>query len=187
MRLGLGSKQGIIDRAGFPQVMKQDDKLTGDGHDRPLLGILAPAVGELQAPAAQVTIGAGATQDVLRGADEQASQERVAGLGDTELWVAIAGLVPPGNEPASGPSVSALGEAAGVFEREHNGHGGEGPHATDLPECASLRVVLLAEGLDLAVIGPDLRGELGDGFAERKQHGAQRLRGGGHLLGGAVR
>ena len=48
--------------------------------------------------------------------------------------------------------------------------------------------MLLAQGLELSVIGPGLLGELGDGFEERKLRGAQRPRdGAGHLLGEAVR
>ena len=112
----------------------------------------------------------------MGGADQQTPQEGVARFGDAELGVAVAGLVPPGNEPEGRPKVTALGEAAGIFEGEHKGQGGEGPHAADLLERAGLGVLGLAEGFDLAIVGPDLLSDGGDRIEEGKERGAQRLR-----------
>jgi len=98
------------------------------------------------------------------GGADQPPQEHVARFGDAELGVALAGLFPAGNEPEGRPQVTALGEAAGIFEGEHKGQGGEGRHAADLLERAGLWVLGLAEGFDLAIVGPDLLSEGGDGF-----------------------
>ena len=75
--------EGVVDFPSDPQVMKEDGQLAGHRHQRSFLGVLASALGELETPAAQVTIGSEGPENVLGAADEQATQVAVAGLSDT--------------------------------------------------------------------------------------------------------
>jgi len=182
-----GKIKGIIDFSGLPKAVEQNSKLSGNGNDGSIFGVLASTFCELQAPAAKIAVGTEGTQDVVRRANQQSAQEGVAGLGDRELRVAVAGLVASRDEPEGGSDLPALSEAAGVLESQHKGQGGERSHAADLLQRAGLGVLRLAEGFDLAVVGSDLLGESGDHFKEREQRGAQGVWDRGlHLLGEAM-
>ena len=61
--------EGVIDFAGDPQVMEEDGQLAGHRHHRSLLGVLASAFGELETPAAEITVRTEGPEDVLGAAD----------------------------------------------------------------------------------------------------------------------
>jgi len=121
--------EGVVDIARDPQAVEEDGQLAGHRHHRSLLGVLASAFGELETPAAQVTIGSEGSEDVLGAADEQATQVAVAGLGDAELGIARSGLVPLGDKTQSGRHLTRLAEAVRVIEGEDIGQGDNGSHA----------------------------------------------------------
>ena len=150
--------EGVVDFASDPQAMKEDGQLAGHRHHRSLLGVLASAFGELETPAAQVTIGSEGSEDVLGAADEQATQVAVAGLpartpgrcSDAELGMARSGLVPLGDETQSGRHLTRLAEAVRVIEGEDICQGGDRANASDLAQVVCFRVMLLAELFDAA-------------------------------------
>ncbi|HLC03254.1 MAG TPA: hypothetical protein VJK02_09475 [Anaerolineales bacterium] len=72
--------EGVVAIAVHPQVMEQDGQLAGHRHQRSFLGVLASALGELETPAAKITVRAEGPEDVLGAADEQATQVTVTGL-----------------------------------------------------------------------------------------------------------
>jgi hypothetical protein len=125
--------QGIIDLTGFPQMVKQD--------------------GELQAPAAQVTIGSDWTQDVLGGTDKQAAQVGISEFCDAELGVLVTRLVTIGNEAQGGADIPALVEAIGVLKGEDISESGDWTHTADPSQQLSLWVVFATEFFGLLVIG----------------------------------
>jgi len=98
--------EGVVDIARDPQAVEEDGQLAGHRHHRSLLGVLSPAFGELETPAAKITIGSEGSEYVLGAADEQATQVAVAGLpartpgrcSDAELGIARSGLVPLGDK-----------------------------------------------------------------------------------------
>jgi hypothetical protein len=196
MRMGM--VEGFVDLPSDPQAMKEDSQLAGHRHHRSLLGVLASAFGELETPAAQVTIGSEGPENVLGAADEQATQVTVTGLpgrtpgrcSDPQLGLAVPGLVPLGDETQSGRHLTRLAEAVRVIEGEDICQGGDWTNPRDLAQGVCFRVMLLAELFDLAVVGVDLGGKGGDGLNDGEERGLELWGDGGldpvlEAIGGA--
>lgn len=114
----LGKIKGIIDFSSLPKAVEQNCKLSGNGNDGSLFGILATPFGELEPPATKVTIRSEGTQDVLSGTDEQLAEERVTGFSDAELRVVVARLISTWDEAQGGTDLTAFWETTGVFDGE---------------------------------------------------------------------
>ena len=127
-----GKIEGIIDFSGLPKTVEQNSKLSGNGNDSSLFSVLASPFGQLQAPTSQVTVRSEGTEDVLGGGDEQATQEFIASLGDSQLRVMVAGLIPSGDQTDCGSDIAALEEAFWILKREEISQSGDGSNATDI-------------------------------------------------------
>ncbi len=116
-----GKIKGIIDFSGLPKTVEQNSKLSGNGNDRSLFSVLASPFGQLQSPTSQVTVRSEGTEDVLGEGDEQATQEGIASLGDSQLRVMVAGLIPSGDQTDCGSDLPALPEGHRDDVRKRSG------------------------------------------------------------------
>jgi hypothetical protein len=69
--------------------MQQQRELSRRGNDGPLLPVFPTALGQLQAPAPQVTVDTEGSQNVLRSLYQQRPQVRIAFLADVHLRFAL--------------------------------------------------------------------------------------------------
>ena len=67
-------------------------RLTCYGNYGVALGLLPTSGGQMQAPLSKCGVSSVRSKDVVGALDQQASEVRVAGLGDPELRIAFAGL-----------------------------------------------------------------------------------------------
>ena len=79
--------------------------------------------------------------DVVGTLDQQLSQVSVAGLRDSKLRVAIAGLAASGAQPEITAHIATSLEALLVAQSQHVGQRGEVPYPIDLDERLGLRIV----------------------------------------------
>ena len=104
-----GKIEGIIDFSGLPKAVEQNSKLSGNGNDGSLFSVLASPFGQLQAPTSQIAIGSKRPENVLCGGHQQAAQVGVSGLGDSQLRVMVAGLIPSGDQTDCGSDLPCSG------------------------------------------------------------------------------
>jgi hypothetical protein len=112
--LAVAGRERLKIFAADPQVVEDDGEFTGDGDDGAFAGAGSAAVGHFQAPLAQGRIGSEAAEDIVGALHEQAPHERIAGFGDAELGVFLAGLAAFGIESEEGADVTAFGETVGT-------------------------------------------------------------------------
>lgn len=144
----------------FPEREQQDGELAGDGDDGAFLGGFSSASGEAQSGFAECGGRAEWAEDVVGAVDEETAQLGVAGFGDGELLVGLAGLVASGDESEVGADVAGAGESLGVFEGEDEAEGGDGADTGDLLEALGDGVLGLGEGFELLFKGFDLAVEM---------------------------
>ena len=88
--------QRVIGFPAHPQLVQQHRQLTGHRRNRSLLGVLASSFGQLQTPAAQITVAPERTENVVGSLDQQGSQAAVAFFADVQLRLTLAGVAASG-------------------------------------------------------------------------------------------
>ena len=71
---------GDVGLASLPEPAKHDGELSCHRHHRSLLRILPSTVGQLQAPAAEIAVGAKGAKDVLGAANKETTEKDISGL-----------------------------------------------------------------------------------------------------------
>jgi len=151
--------------------MQERGELARHGHHRPFFRVHSPAVGQYQAPAAQITVGTEGTQDVLGTAHQEPAEHRIPPFGDPELGLPRAGLVLAGAQAKVGAHRAAPPKPSGILNGEHVAERGEETHPPDLSELPGLGILRRGHRLESLLDGANLLGEAG----EQAQQGAQGL------------
>ena len=79
-RVLLAVVQRFVDFSAYPQVMQQNCEFARGRNDGSLLSVLSTALGQLQAPAPQITVHTERAQNMLCPLHQQGSQIRIAFL-----------------------------------------------------------------------------------------------------------
>ena len=174
----------VVVLAGLPQAVHHNSELPGHSHDGSLLGILPSLASELQTPAPQVAVWAKGSKDVLGAANEETTEKDIPGLGDVELGILSARLVPPRHQTEGRPNFPAFREPPWVLKRQHESEGSARPNTLDTPQPLALRVLAGAKVLDLAIVAANLEVQRPDRVEDRGQCGSECLRKGTGCLGG---
>lgn len=103
------------DYSGDPEAVQQYGELSCHRHRRAFLGVLAAALGNLQAVTPEVRIFTERPQHVVGATDQEPPQRFVSSLGDPLLWVLLAGLVGARSEPDVSSHRAAGLEPGGVL------------------------------------------------------------------------
>lgn len=148
----------LVDLTGFPEAVPEHGQLPGDGDRRLLLRPLAvsASLDVLQPPAAEVGVGSERSQDVVSALDQEAPQQLVAGLGDVELRLGLAGVVVSARESEVGSHIPAAAEATRILHDEPVGEGRDRSDPLDLLEQSRLGIAVVAKLFDLLVEEADL-------------------------------
>src|SRR5918996_4961955 len=96
--------------------MHQDDEFSRDGDRCSAFGVLPTPLREVESPPAEIAVLPEWAENVVGAPHGQFSKEGVAGLGDPQLLVAIARLIPSRIEPDECPHHSALLESVFVLQ-----------------------------------------------------------------------
>src|SRR5512141_1428450 len=81
--------QWLVHLSAHPQVMQQHRQLSCRGYDGSLLAVPSTTLGQLQAPAPEITVDAKWSQDVLCSLHQQRSQIRITLFADVHLRLAL--------------------------------------------------------------------------------------------------
>lgn len=98
------------------------------------------------------------SEDVVRALNQQTSEVRVAGVGDAELRFVISRLTSTWTQAQIAPHIATSSEPFLAAEGQHEGQGGEVADAMNFQQRLRLRILELAELLDLLVVLLDLVG-----------------------------
>lgn len=112
--------------------MEQDGQLAGHRDTGAAMGSRAPSRLEALAEAAQVTVLAKGSHQVVSTLHQMGSEQGVALFADPQLRTTLTRLPPGGHETEIGPDISATTEAAGILQDEDEGQGGNRSHTPDL-------------------------------------------------------
>ena len=164
-----GGHAGFVIRAVFPEAQQQHRQLAGHGHDGAFLFADAGA-GEVLAVGAQGTGRTERAEDVMRGADQQFSQQAVAAFADAQLFVRAPALVAARTKTEIRPDVAAAAKARRLADLQHEAHGRERPHAGDLLEALGDGIIHFATRDQAAFQGFDLFGDQGQHRQHRLDH-----------------
>ena len=102
-----GSPRGdvrFISRAVFPKGQQEHGEFAGDGDDGAFLFPRAADAGQALAVFAQGARRAEGAEDIMRGADEQSSEQTIAAFADAQLFVRAAALIAPRAQPQISPN-----------------------------------------------------------------------------------
>jgi hypothetical protein len=95
---------------------------------------------------------------MVRTLDQQTSKVRVPGVGDAELRIVISGLTSTRTQAKIATNIATSPEPLLAAQRQHEGQGREVADAMNLQQRLRLRILGLAELLDLPVVLLDLDG-----------------------------
>lgn len=109
----------------------------------------------------------------MRGRDQEATQDRIATLGDPELGISAARLRASGHEPEVGADAPTRAEPPRILEGEHVAEGRQRTHAGDLTQRSSFGMRGSGEDSEAPVGGGHRRGQRGDGIERRLQRCAE--------------
>jgi hypothetical protein len=112
------------------------------------------------------------SEDVVRALDEQTSEIYVACLRDAELRITVPGLAASRSQTEIAAYIAALLKAFFTAQGQHIGQRRDVANTVNLQECLCLRILCLADLLDLSIVLLDLGGYLRD----LQQHRTERLR-----------
>ncbi|HEY6845461.1 MAG TPA: hypothetical protein VI320_04525, partial [Terracidiphilus sp.] len=140
------------------------------------------------------------SKDVIGALDQQTSKIGVAGMGDAKLRIVVSGLTSPRSQAQVATHIATSSEPFLAAEGQHEGQGGEVADAVNLQQSLCLRILGLAELLDLRVLLLDLHCHLRDLLEHRTErlcqsrwHNGQaalseaRCGGGGHTVTAGLR
>jgi hypothetical protein len=146
----------MIDLPGSPEVVEKHGQFSGHPDDGFLPGGFPSALCPRQSPTPQIGIRAKGSHLIVSRLDQETSQHFVAGFGDPALWVSVSGLILSGTESEVGANRPAVLELVGVFQGQDERQGGDGSNALNLLQHRSLGITLVGEGLNSAIVLPDL-------------------------------
>ena len=152
--------QRFVHFSAHPQVMQQHRQLSRGRHDGSLLSVSPATLGQLQAPAPEITVHTERSQNVLRSLHQQRPQIRIAFLADVHLRLALTGVSSSRLQSQIAAHVAALAETMRIFQRQQERQRDQRAHALDLLQQRHLRIALLRQFLDPLVV-------LGDALAQR--------------------
>src|SRR6476646_997051 len=98
----------IVHGLADPQPMEHDGELPGDGDHGALLRILPPALRDRLSVPSQIALWPERSEDILRGTDQEATAEFVAGLRDAKLWCRHATFIETRHQPEVRAHVATL-------------------------------------------------------------------------------
>ena len=110
---------GIERHVGFlggPDSMEQHCKLASNGNNSLTPGLLAASGCEVKSPLSQRRVLAVRSEDMVRTLDQQTSEISVAGVGDAELRIMLAGLTAHRSKPKIAAHISTALEPFLVAE-----------------------------------------------------------------------
>src|SRR5271170_6578387 len=116
------------------------------------------------------------SKDVIGALDQQTSKVCVAGMGDAELRIVISGLTSPRPQVQVATDIATSSEPFLAAEGQHEGQGSEVADAVNLQQRLRLRILGLAELLDLPVVLLDLHCHLRDLLEHRTERLCQPKR-----------
>jgi hypothetical protein len=102
------------------------------------------------------------SEDVVRALDEQTSEVYVACLRDAKLRIAITGLAASRSQAEIAAHVAALPKTLFTPQGQYISQRRDVANTVDLQECLCLRILCLADLLDLSIVLLDLGGHLRD-------------------------
>jgi hypothetical protein len=175
---GAGGDTGFVIRAVFPQRQQQHGEFAGDGDNGALFLPGAARTGQTLAMLAQGAGWAEGTEDIVRGADEQAAQQAVAAFADAQLLVRAAALVAARTQTQIRPHIAAAAKPVRVADLQDEAQRGERADAGDLLETLGDGISFAAALHQFAFHPFDLFGYLGQHDEQRLDHG-QTI--GGHV------
>src|SRR5271170_155336 len=111
------------------------------------------------------------SKDVIGALDQQTSKIGVTGMGDAKLRIVISGLTSPRSQAQVAAHIATSSEPFLAAESQYEGQGGEMADTVNLQQGLRLRILGLAELLDLPVVLLDLQRHLRDLL----EHRAERL------------
>ena len=152
-------------------MVQQDGELTSHGHHGSLLRAFSFTKSDPLPIASQVTIRAKRSQDVLGTTDQQFANKSIAGFGNPQLGIPIPGLVLSGSEPQIRSYLATSSKPMGILEGQNKGQSCDRSYSSNLLKVLGVRILLLAQVLNLSIGLVDLCGELLDDL----QQGLQNL------------
>ena len=155
-----------------PEMIKQNGQLTSYCNDGLVSGLLAASGGQMQAPLSKRRVPPVRSKDVVGTLDQQTSEVSVSSLRDAKLGIVVSGLAALRLEAEITTDISALLEPLLTSQGKDEGESSDGTNAVNLLQGLCLRIVRLADLLDLAIVLLDPEGHLGDLI----EHRVQRLR-----------
>ena len=132
--------------------MKQYCQLASHGNDGPISGLLASARRQMQSPLSQGRVFSVRPKHMVGALDQQRAQIDVAGLGDAELRIALAGLAATRSQAEITANIATSLEPFLAAQRQHVSQGRELTDAVDLDQRLRLWILGLRQPLDQPVI-----------------------------------
>src|SRR5271163_1042305 len=151
--------------------MEQHGQFACYCNDGLTLGLLTTSGGQVPTPLSQRRVSSMRSQDVVGALDQQTSEIGVAGMGDAKLRIVVSGLTSTRSQTQVATHIATSSEPFLAAERQHEGQGGEVADAVNLQQRLRLRILGLAELLDLPVVLLDLDCHLCDLL----EYGTERL------------
>ena len=109
------------------------------------------------------------SEDMVGTLDQQTSEIGVAGMGDAKLRIMVSGLTSTRSQTQIATDIATSSEPFLAAEGQHEGQGGEMADAVNLQQRLRLRILGLAEMLDLPVVQLDLDRDLRDLLEHRTE------------------
>jgi hypothetical protein len=100
--------------------MQQHRQLSCGGNDRSLFAVSSTTLGQLQAPAPEITVDTEWAQNVLRALHQQGAQIRIAFLADVHLGLTLSRFPASRLQSQIAAHVAALAEAVRIFQRQQD-------------------------------------------------------------------
>ncbi len=160
----------FVDLGCYPQPMQQHGELACYRNDRTLLRVLLPFRCQCQSPTPQVRVRSERSQDVVRRANEKTSEVGVAGLGDSQLRIEIAGLAVSRTQSEVGSDRTTALESLRILQGQNVTQRRQRSDSRDLAQQLRFWVALRGQMFDLRVEPLDLQAQSRD----RVEHWRQR-------------
>src|SRR5207249_4437967 len=122
------------------------------GNDGSLLSVSPATLGQLQAPAPQITVHPKWSQDVLRSLHQQRAQIRIAFLADVQLRLALSRVPASRLQSQIAAHIATLAKTMRIFQRQQKRQRDERAYALDLLQQCHLRIRVLRQFLDAIVV-----------------------------------
>src|SRR5438270_25856 len=165
--------QGFVHFSAHPEVMQQHRQLSRGRHDGSLLSVSPATLGQLQAPAPQITVHPEWSQNVLRSLHQQRAQVRVAFLADVHLRLAPPGVPPSRLQSQIAAHVPALAKAMRIFQGQQKRQPDERAYSLHLLQQCHLRITVLRQFFDALVVLANLLTHRFDAPQQRLQRHLQ--------------